>query len=89
MTEAKVTLGIIGAGIWGSNHALALTSHPRGTVTIICDRDEGRARTLADRYGWAWTTSLEEVAASGVTAVTIATPDHLHLEPTSAHAASH
>lgn len=81
MVEGKVNIGIVGAGIWGSNHALALTSHPRGKVTIICDRDADRARTLADKYGCGWTTSLDELAASDVDAVTIATPDHLHLEP--------
>ena len=51
-------------------------------VAIICDRDEGRARTLADRFGCAWTTSLDQLASSDVDAVTIATPDHLHAEPT-------
>ena len=82
MTAANVRLGIVGAGIWGSNHALALSTHPRGTVAIICDRDAGRARALADQYGCAWTTDLEELASSDIEAVTIATPDHLHTEPT-------
>lgn len=81
MGLANVKLGIVGAGIWGSTHALALSTHPRGTLALICDRDEGRARTLAERYGCAWTTSLEELAASDVDAVTIATPDHLHMAP--------
>lgn len=81
MAESKVQLGIVGAGIWGSNHALALASHPRGNLAIICDRDEVRARTLADKHGCAWTTSLQELATSDVEAVTIATPDYLHLEP--------
>ena len=77
-----VRTGIIGAGIWGTNHALALTTHPRATVVIVCDRDEDRARTLAERFGCAWTTSLDVIAESNVEAVTIATPDHLHLQPT-------
>lgn len=79
MTNVKV--GIIGAGIWGTNHALALTTHPRCTVVMICDRDEGRARQAGERFGCAWTTSLEELANGDVDAVTIATPDHLHREP--------
>jgi predicted dehydrogenase len=82
MNERSVKLGIVGAGIWGSNHALALTTHPRGNVVIICDHDAGRARTLAEKYGCDWTTSLDELAASDVEAVTIATPDHLHRDPT-------
>jgi predicted dehydrogenase len=77
-----VTIGIVGAGIWGGNHALALASHPHGHIAVICDQDAGRAWELAERVGCAWTTSLDEVAASDVEAVTIATPDHLHRDPT-------
>lgn len=77
-----VKTGIVGAGIWGSNHALALAGHPTCEIAMICDRDEQRARKLAERYGCGWTTSLDTLAASDVEAVTIATPDHLHKEPT-------
>jgi len=77
----KVRIGIIGAGIWGRNHALALADHPRGEITIICDRDEARARALAEKFGTRWTTKPDDVAESDVQAVTIATPDHLHREP--------
>lgn len=81
MTHPPVRMGIIGAGIWGTNHALALTTYPRCTVTLICDRDEARARCAGERFGCAWTTNPEEVAASDIEAVTVATPDHLHREP--------
>src|SRR4029079_19328162 len=82
-SASRMRIGIIGAGIWGNNHALALTTHPRCTVAMICDRDEERARTTAERFGCAWTTSTEELAGA-VDAVTIATPDHLHRETTAA-----
>ncbi|MBK5297967.1 MAG: Gfo/Idh/MocA family oxidoreductase [Vicinamibacteria bacterium] len=81
MADKTIRVGIIGAGIWGTNHALALTTHPRCTVAVICDRDQDRARRAGERFGCAWTTSLDEMAASDVEAVTIATPDHLHREP--------
>jgi predicted dehydrogenase len=81
MTDSSVTLGIIGAGIWGTNHALALTTCPRARVEVICDRDEARAKALGERFGCAWTTRFEELAASSIDAVTIATPDHLHRDP--------
>ena len=81
MTTEPVRIGIVGAGIWGTNHALALTTHPRCTVSLICDRDEARARRAGERFGCAWTTSTDEMAASDVEAVTVATPDHLHREP--------
>ena len=57
-----VGTAIIGAGLWGTNHALALTTHPARRGPLVCDRDEGRARTLAERFGCAWTTSLDELA---------------------------
>src|SRR5204863_8386231 len=44
-------------------------------------RDGARARRTGERFGCAWTTSLDEMAASEVQAVTIATPDHLHGDP--------
>ncbi len=81
MADKTVRVGIIGAGIWGTNHALALTTHPRCSVAVICDRDQARARNAGERFGCAWTTSLNDVATSEVEAVTIATPDHLHREP--------
>ena len=82
MSAPRVRIGIVGAGIWGRNHALALASHTPAELAIICDRDEARARQLAGKYGCDWTTSLDELAASDVQAVTIATPDHLHTAPT-------
>jgi predicted dehydrogenase len=50
-------------------------------VAIICDRDEGRARRAAARFGCDWTTRIEDVTALRVDAATIATPDHLHRDP--------
>src|SRR5262245_20319058 len=78
----KVRTAIVGAGLWGTNHALALTTHSRAEGALVCDRDEGRARALGDSLRCAWTASLDAVAGSDVEAVTIATPDHLHRQPT-------
>jgi len=82
MSSPRVKIGIVGAGIWGRNHALALSTHPPAELAIICDTDEARARQLAEKHGCAWTTSLDELAESDVQAVTVATPDHLHAGPT-------
>jgi predicted dehydrogenase len=81
MTHAPVRTAIIGAGTWGTNHALALTTHSRCTVSLICDRDEVRARRAGEQFGCAWTTNPADVAASDVAAVTVATPDHQHRDP--------
>lgn len=82
MSLPRVKVAVIGAGIWGSNHALALATHPTAELLIVCDVDPARAKRVADRHGCAWTTSLDELARSDVAAVTIATPDHLHQAPT-------
>lgn len=82
MSTRKVKIGIVGAGIWGSNHALALSTHPQGEVSLICDRDPARAKALAERFGCDWTDSLDSLASSDVEAVTIATPDPFHRDPT-------
>ena len=77
----SVRVGIVGAGLWGGNHAMALKDHPGCTLAVICDQVAGRAQTIADKCGCAWTTNVDEVAASDVDAVTVATPDHLHAAP--------
>lgn len=82
MSLEKVKVGIVGAGLWGGNHALALASHAPAELLMICDRDAERAEALAKKHGCRWTTSLTELAESDVQAVTIATPDHLHKQPT-------
>jgi predicted dehydrogenase len=81
MQNDRIPFVIVGAGLWGANHARALAAHPRVALTLVCDRDETRARTLAEQYGCAWTTSLAAAAASETRAATVATPDHLHTEP--------
>jgi len=83
MTTATrpVKTAIVGAGVWGANHALALQSHAAAELAVICDLDENRARAAAERFGCDWSTQLSDVLSSDVEAVTIATPDHLHREP--------
>ena len=81
MTDKTVAIGIVGAGIWGSNHALALTTHPRArwrSSAIGTRIARGAPASGSAARGRRASTS---VAASDVEAVTIATPDHLHREP--------
>lgn len=77
----RVRMAVIGAGIWGENHAVALSTHPIVDLRLICDLNAERARTLAERIGCGWTTDMAEIAKSDVHAVSIATPDHAHREP--------
>jgi predicted dehydrogenase len=76
-----VRIAIVGAGLWGTNHAHALADHPRATLALICDRDAARARAMAERHGCAWTADVADLARHDLDAVTVATPDHLHAAP--------
>jgi len=77
----RVKMAVIGAGIWGENHAVALSTHPAVELVSICDLNGERAKKLADKIGCAWTTKIEEIANSDIAAVGIATPDHAHRDP--------
>jgi predicted dehydrogenase len=77
----RVKMAVIGAGIWGENHATALSTYPVVDLLYICDLNPERARRLAEKVGCRWTTDIAELARSEVEAVGIATPDHAHKAP--------
>ncbi len=74
--------GVIGAGLFGENHALAYSRLPGVDLVAICDVDEARAQAVAAKYGArAYTTSYEELLnRPDIAAVSIATPDFAHRE---------
>src|SRR3978361_129764 len=73
-------VGVIGAGVMGSNHARVLAGLPDVTLVGIVDPlAEQRARAPA-KGGCRAFAGLEELLAEGVDAVTIAAPTHLHHE---------
>ncbi|MGC1558609.1 MAG: Gfo/Idh/MocA family oxidoreductase [Bradyrhizobium sp.] len=81
-SEAKAALriGVIGAGIMGSNHARVLAGLPDTTLVGIVDplpEHRSRATEFAGCPAFA---SLDELIAEGVDAVTVAAPTHLHHE---------
>ena len=43
--------GVIGAGLFGENHALAYSRLPGVDLVAICDVDEARAQAVAAKYG--------------------------------------
>src|SRR4051812_47166535 len=76
----ELRVGVIGAGVMGSNHARVLAGLPGVTLVGIVDplpEHRARATELAGCRGFE---CLEELLAEGVDAVTIAAPTHLHHE---------
>ncbi len=72
-------IGLIGAGYIATWHADALTATPGVAVTAVCDMRAGAAKALADQYGAAVFTSVDEMLEAGVCdAVHILTPPQFH-----------
>jgi predicted dehydrogenase len=80
--NTKLKMAIVGAGIWGENHAKIYQAHPFCQVAAVCDRDRGKAEALAakigiDRY---YDDYREMFKTSGCDAAAIVTPDFAHAE---------
>ena len=73
-------VGVIGAGVMGTNHARVLGGLPNTTLVGIVDPlPEHRTRAI-EHAGCRAFETLEQLLAEGVDAVTIAAPTHLHHE---------
>ena len=86
----KIRMAIIGAGIWGENHARIYNAHPFAETVAICDMNIEKARAAAERVGVSsvyedYNRMLDEVDCD---AVAIVTPDFAHAAPAVA-AANH
>jgi UDP-N-acetylglucosamine 3-dehydrogenase len=79
-TKRALRIGVIGAGIMGSNHARVLAGLPDTVLVGIVDPlPEHRARAT-ELVGCRAFASVDELIAEGIDAVTIAAPTHLHHE---------
>src|SRR4051794_23092089 len=78
--KRELRVGVVGAGVMGSNHARVLTGLPDISLIGVVDpllAHRTRATELTSCRTFA---SLDELVAEGVDAVTIAAPTHLHHE---------
>ncbi len=75
-------IAIVGAGVWGDTHAAIYREHPMVDPVAICDQNEERARSLAEKYGLSnvYTNVDDMLRDGGFEAVSIVTPDHLHAD---------
>ena len=79
-----IKVGVIGVGLHGMNHVRSYAALPTSELVAIADVNAERARTVAEAFnipGW-YTDYHAMLTEAELDAVSIATPDHLHLEPT-------
>jgi predicted dehydrogenase len=81
VSSSRISVAVVGTGYWGINHVRGFAGLPGAAVTWVCDQ---RAE-VAERAGRfapeaRRTTSFDEVLASDVAAVVIATPSITHGE---------
>src|SRR5260370_4141471 len=82
--EAKRTLrvGVIGAGVMGSNHARVLAGLPDATLVGVVDPLPAHRTRATELTGCRTFATLDELISEGIDAVTVAAPTHLHHEIT-------
>ena len=78
----KVKMAIVGAGIWGENHARIYNAHPFAETVALCDMNLERAKEVAARLNipQVYTDYNEMFEKSGCDAVAVVTPDFLHAD---------
>ena len=82
-----IRIGLIGAGIMGSDHArIFSTQIPGIKLKYICDADAKRLKSVADETGATHTSTdpLAVINAKDVDAIVIASPDETHAPLTTA-----
>lgn len=75
-------MAIVGAGIWGENHAQIYHAHPFAEVVALCDMNLERAKEVAGRLNipQVYDDYNEMFEKSGCDAVAVVTPDFLHAD---------
>src|ERR1700751_4151152 len=78
--KAALRVGVIGAGVMGSNHARVLAGLPDVSLVGVVDPLPAHRTRATELVNCRTFDSLNELIAEGVDAVTIAAPTHLHHE---------
>jgi predicted dehydrogenase len=82
MDEQRVRVGVVGAGDFAEAcHVPGIQAHPRGQVVALCARNLDRLRNMAARLGVpdVYVDYRDLIARPEIDAITVATPDELHL----------
>src|SRR6266576_3627203 len=78
--QRALRIGVVGAGVMGSNHARVLTGLPNVRLVGVVDPLPAHRMRATELTNCRTFASLDELIAEGVEAVTIAAPTHLHHE---------
>src|SRR4051812_50051283 len=76
--QRTLRVGVVGAGIMGSNHARVLAGLPRIDLVGIVDPLPAHRARAAEMIGCRTFAGLDDLIAEGVQAGTISAPAHLH-----------
>ena len=76
--DRLLRVGVVGVGVMGSNHARVLADLPGVKLVGIADPERTQRDFVSGALGCAAYTDVYGLLASGVDAVTIAAPTHLH-----------
>ncbi len=74
----ELRVGVVGAGVMGSNHARVLAEMPGVRLAGVADPDRKQAHFVGTTLGCPAVSTVEELLERGVDAVSIAAPTHLH-----------
>ena len=77
-SERLLRVGVVGAGVMGTNHARVLAGLPGVELVGIVDPLAAHRTRASQMLGCPTFTTLEEMLDAGLDAVTIAAPTHLH-----------
>jgi UDP-N-acetyl-2-amino-2-deoxyglucuronate dehydrogenase len=78
-SDAPIRVGLVGCGAISTQHLEAIAAVDGLSLAAVMSASADRARTVGDRWGVPWTTSLDELLArDDVDAVTVCSPSGLH-----------
>jgi predicted dehydrogenase len=80
---SRLRVGVVGAGIYGSNHIAAYHWNRDVDLVAVCDFRQERRDAVERRYGVKAYAQVEAMLeAERLDALSVATPDAFHLDPT-------
>ena len=80
MTEKKIRVAVAGVGGFGKNHARVWSAMEGVELAAILDENKERAEQVAAEFNTKAVVGLDDLAAAGVDAVSVAVPTRNHAD---------